>query len=47
MYARGFEFMPACSRRADAHRFQVIDGKLMPSLDAVRVVDDSGLFEDI
>lgn len=47
MYARGFEFMPACSRRADAHRFQVIDGKLMPSLDTVRVVDDSGLLEDM
>ncbi len=31
MYARGFEFMPIDLYRADATRFQIIDGKLMPS----------------
>ena len=32
MYARGFEFMPIDIYRANAHEFQIIDGKLMPSL---------------
>ena len=32
MYARGFEFIPIDINRADASRFQIIDGKLMPSL---------------
>ena len=31
MYARGFEFMPIDIYRAKAGRFQIIDGKLMPS----------------
>ena len=31
MYARGFEFMPIDIYRAKADRFQIIDGKLMPS----------------
>lgn len=31
MYARGIEFMPIDLYRADAHRFQIIDGKIMPS----------------
>jgi DNA polymerase-3 subunit alpha (Gram-positive type) len=35
MYARGFEFMPIDLYRAQAHRFQIIDGKLMPSLDSI------------
>lgn len=35
MYARGFEFMPIDIYRAKAHRFQIIDGKLMPSLDSI------------
>jgi DNA polymerase-3 subunit alpha (Gram-positive type) len=35
MYARGFEFMPIDLYRAKAHRFQIIDGKLMPSLDSI------------
>ena len=35
MYARGFEFMPIDLYRAQAHRFQIIDGKIMPSLDAI------------
>ena len=35
MYARGLEFMPIDLYRAKAHRFQIIDGKLMPSLDSI------------
>ena len=31
MYARGFEFLPIDIYRAKATRFQVIDGKIMPS----------------
>ena len=35
MYARGLEFMPIDIYRVQPHRFQIIDGKLMPSLDAI------------
>ncbi len=35
MYARGFDFMPIDLYKAKAHRFQIIDGKLMPSLDSI------------
>lgn len=35
MYARGFEFMPLDIYRAKADRFQIIDGKLMPSLSSI------------
>lgn len=35
MYARGFEFMPIDIYRADARHFQVIDGKIMPSLSSI------------
>jgi DNA polymerase-3 subunit alpha (Gram-positive type) len=35
MYARGFEFMPIDVYRANATRFQVIDGKLMPSFASI------------
>ena len=31
MYARGFEFMPIDLYKADAERFKIIDGKIMPS----------------
>ena len=31
MYARGIEFMPIDLYKADAERFQIIDGKIMPS----------------
>ena len=31
MYARGIEFMPMDVYRAKADRFQIIEGKLMPS----------------
>ncbi len=35
MYERGFEFMPIDIYTAKANRFQVIDGKIMPSFDTL------------
>ncbi len=35
MYARGFTFLPIDIYRAKAHTFQIIDGKLMPSLSTI------------
>ncbi len=35
MYARGFSFLPLDIYRAKASRFQIIDGKLMPSLGTI------------
>ena len=35
MYARGFDFMPIDIFRAQARLFQIIDGKLMPSLNSI------------
>lgn len=35
MYARGYDFMPIDIYRAQADRFQIIDGKLMPSLSSI------------
>ena len=35
MYARGFEFMPLDIYRAKAKEFQIIEGKLMPSLSTI------------
>ncbi len=35
MYARGFSFLPLDVYRAQATRFQIIDGKLMPSLGTI------------
>ncbi len=35
MYARGFEFLPIDLFRVQANRFQIIDGKLMPSLSSI------------
>ena len=40
MYARGFEFMPIDIYRAKADRFQIIDGKLMPSLSSIDGMGD-------
>ena len=35
MYARGYEFMPIDIYQAKARHFQIIDGKLMPSLSSI------------
>ncbi|MBR4514065.1 MAG: PolC-type DNA polymerase III [Lachnospiraceae bacterium] len=35
MYARGIEFMPIDLYKAKADRFQIIDGKIMPSLSSI------------
>lgn len=35
MYARGYDFVPVDLYQAKAHRFQIIDGKLMPALDTI------------
>ena len=35
MYARGFEFMPIDIFKAQSRLFQVIDGKIMPSLSSI------------
>jgi len=35
MYARGYAFTPIDLYAAKAHRFQIVDGKLMPSLDSI------------
>ncbi|MDD6571912.1 MAG: hypothetical protein PUF12_05910, partial [Thermoflexaceae bacterium] len=35
MYARGFEFLPIDLFKADALRFKIMDGKIMPSLNAI------------
>ena len=40
MYARGFEFMPIDIYRAKAKMFQIIDGKLMPSLASIEGMGD-------
>ena len=40
MYARGFEFVPVDLYKAQAHRFQIIDGKLMPALDTIEGLGD-------
>ena len=35
MYARGFDFEPIDIFRAHSRNFQIIDGKLMPSLNSI------------
>lgn len=32
MYARGYDFLPLDLYQADARRFKIIDGKLMPGV---------------
>ena len=41
MYARGFEFMPLDIFRAHPNRFQIIDGKLMPSINSIDGLGDN------
>ncbi len=40
MYARGFSFVPVDLFTAKAHTFQIVDGKLMPSLDSIEGLGD-------
>ena len=40
MYARGYEFTQIDLYTAQAHRFQIIDGKLMPALDSIEGLGD-------
>ena len=40
MYARGFAFTPIDIYRAEASRFQIVDGKLMPSLSSIDGLGD-------
>ncbi len=40
MYARGFSFLPIDIFTARAHEFQIIDGKLMPSLSTIDGLGD-------
>ncbi len=40
MYARGFEFLPIDLYRAHATRFQIIDGKIMPSFNSIPGMGD-------
>ncbi len=40
MYARGFEFLPLDLFTAQAHLFQIMDGKLMPALDSIEGLGD-------
>ena len=44
MHARGFEFMPIDIYRAKANRFQIIDGKLMPSFMTIDGMGDKAAF---
>ena len=41
MYARGFDFLPIDIYRADSRRFQIIDGKIMPSFTAIAGVAET------
>jgi DNA polymerase-3 subunit alpha (Gram-positive type) len=41
MYARGFTFLPIDVYRAQPHRFQIIDGKLMPSFNSIDGLGDN------
>ena len=40
MYARGFEFLPIDIYRSQAHHFQIVDGKLLPSISTIEGLGD-------
>ena len=40
MYARGFEFLPIDIYKVAAHKFQIMDGKLMPALSTIEGLGD-------
>jgi DNA polymerase-3 subunit alpha (Gram-positive type) len=41
MYARGFEFLPLDIYKSEPHHFQIIDGKLLPSLNTIEGLGDN------
>lgn len=41
MYARGFEFLPIDIFRSHPNRFQIIDGKLLPSFNSIDGLGDA------
>lgn len=41
MYARGFEFLPIDIYKSKPHHFQIIDGKLLPSLNTIDGLGDN------
>ena len=41
MYARGFTFLPIDIYSSEPHRFQIIDGKLLPSLNTIEGLGDN------
>ncbi|MCI7323437.1 MAG: PolC-type DNA polymerase III [Lachnospiraceae bacterium] len=41
MYARGFEFLPIDIYKSKPHHFQIIDGKLLPSLNTIEGLGDN------
>ncbi len=45
MYARGFEFMPLDIYKAKADRFQIIDGKIMPSFLSIDKMGESAAIQ--
>lgn len=45
MYARGFEFLPIDLYRAKADRFQIIDGKIMPSFLSIDKMGESAALQ--
>jgi DNA polymerase-3 subunit alpha (Gram-positive type) len=44
MYARGYEFMPIDIYKAHATKFQIIDGKIMPSLNSIDGLGEKAAF---
>ena len=40
MYARGYDFTPVDLYQAEANRFQIVDGKLMPALSTIEGMGD-------
>ena len=41
MYARGFEFLPIDIYSSAPHRFQIVDGKLLPALNTIEGLGDN------
>ena len=41
MYARGFEFLPIDIYSSQPHRFQIVDGKLLPALNTIDGLGDN------